>query len=129
MLLQCVTDMRRTIMENLHMYLTGVYREYKYAADASAIMIAEYTKAGYFSTEDVDPVLTAEREVALSDAMELLSSQQRSVIEYFLNHYSSHWMEDLAMVMDVSPLRVKQLYDKAIYRLRRYIADKAELWT
>lgn len=119
-------------MESLNIYNSNnAYREYKYPQNVSAILMTEYVRDGYFSTEDVDSVLAAERSAALSAAMAKLGDRERLVITRFMTAVvGDAWLAELADAMRISPDRVKQIKDKALAKLRFYlrINQKAELW-
>ena len=131
MLLQCVTDMRRVVMESLHVYKNSAFKEIKYAENTSAILMAEYTRDGYFQVEDNDVVLTAERQAALEYAMSKLRPRERYIIDRFANAKPGEpWLSELAEAMDVHELRIKQIRDKALWKLRFYLRKekKVSLW-
>lgn len=118
-------------MESLNVYKNGTFKEVKYTLQVSAIIMAEYTHEGYFSTEDDDPVLVAERQAALSTAMGKLGARERLVLEAFANAIPGEpWLSELATAMRISPDRIRQIKDKALWRLRFYLnkTKKAELW-
>lgn len=119
-------------MESLNVYNnSNNFKEYKYSAQVSEILMAEYIRDGYFSTEDADSVLTAERQAALNFAMEKLGARERLVLEAFANAIPGEpWLTELADAMRISPDRIRQIKDKALWRLRFYLnkTKKAELW-
>jgi len=119
-------------MESLNVYNNNnKYREYKYSANVSAILMTEYIHDGYFVIEDDDLVLTAERQAALNFAMEKLGARERLVLTAFANAAPGEpWLSELATAMRISPDRLKQIKDKALAKLRFYlrINQKAELW-
>lgn len=114
---------------NLNVHKNAAYREYKYSQEVSATMLAEYIRDGYFSTEDTDSVLTAERQSALSDAMGKLRARERLVLTAFANAIPGEpWLANMADAMDVSVERIKQIKDKALGRLHAHLLKKRELW-
>lgn len=119
-------------MESLNVYNNNnKYREYKYSANVSAILMTEYIHDGYFVIEDDDPVLTAERQAALNFAMEKLGARERLVLAAFANAAPGEpWLSELATAMRISPDRIRQIKDKALWRLRFYLnkTNKSELW-
>ena len=117
-------------MESLNIYNnSNNFKEVKYSAQVSAILMAEYTRDGYFSTEDADAVLTAERQAALSDAMQKLRARERLVLTAFANAAPGEpWLANMALAMRISPDRVKQIKEKALGRLHFYLQKKRELW-
>lgn len=119
-------------MESLNVYNNNSgFREYKYSAQASAVMLIEYIRDGYFSTEDVDSVLTAERQAALGYAMSKLRPRERYIIDRFANARPGEpWLSELAEAMGVHELRIKQIRDKALWKLRFYLRKekKVSLW-
>lgn len=119
-------------MESLNIYNNNNrFREYKYPVQVSAILMTEYIHDGYFSTEDIDAVLTAERQAALSTAMARLGARERLVLTAFANAAPGEpWLSELATAMRISPDRIRQIKDKALWRLRFYLnkTNKSELW-
>lgn len=118
-------------MESLNVYNNYCFREYKYSAQVSAILMAEYTRDGYFSTEDVDSVLAAERQAALSDAIAKLRDRERVVLMAFANARPGEpWLSELAEAMDVRELRIKQIQKRALWKLRFHLRKekKTSLW-
>lgn len=118
-------------MESLNVYKNGSFREVKYTLQVSAIIMAEYTHEGYFSTEDDDPVLVAERQAALGYAMSKLRPRERYVIDRFANAQPGQpWLSELATAMGVSELRIKQVKDRALWKLRYHLRlrKKVSLW-
>ena len=118
-------------MESLNIYNNSNFREYKYSANVSAILMVEYIHDGYFQVEDDDLVLTTERQAALSAAMARLGARERLVLTAFANATPGEpWLASLADAMRISPDRIKQIKDKALWRLRFYLnkTKKSELW-
>lgn len=117
-------------MESLNVYNNNNgFREYKYPENVSAILMAEYTRDGYFSTEDVDSVLTAERQAALKDGIGKLRDRERLVLMAFANAAPGEpWLSELATAMRISQDRIKQIKEKALCRLHFYLQKKKELW-
>ena len=118
-------------MESLNVYKSNAFKEVKYCSQVSAIIMAEYTHEGYFSTEDDDPVLVAERQAALGYAMSKLRPRERYVIDRFANAQPGQpWLSELATAMGVSELRIKQVKDRALWKLRYHLRlrKKVSLW-
>lgn len=118
-------------MESLNVYKSGTFKEVKYCSQVSAIIMAEYTHEGYFSYTDADPVLVAERQAALGYAMSKLRPRERYVIDRFANAQPGQpWLAELATAMGVSELRIKQVKDRALWKLRYHLRleKKVSLW-
>ena len=118
-------------MESLNVYKNSSYKEYKYSETTSAVMMVEYIRDGYFMHQDEDVVLIAERQAALGYAMSKLRPRERYVISCFVNARPGEpWLSKLANAMGVHELRIKQIQDKALRKLRYYLRKerKVSLW-
>lgn len=117
-------------MESLNIYNnSNHFKEYKYSAQVSEILMAEYIHDGYFIHVDEDAVLMTERQAAFNAAMQKLGARERFVLLAFANAAPGEpWLANMALAMRISPDRIRQIKEKALGRLHFYLQKKRELW-